>query len=86
MEVGDLVIFQHGSYTKRHLGVGIIFKKREMEKGENLYFKEGVIEVYWSANGSKMVFPVNSNLLEPYFAEGDSTDAKANKCRFTSEV
>lgn len=78
MEVGDLVIFQHGSYTKRHLGVGIIFKKREMEKGENLYFKEGVIEVYWSANGSKMVFPVNSSLLEPYFAAEGSTDAEAD--------
>jgi len=58
--------------------VGIIFKKREMEKGENLYFKEGVIEVYWSANGSKMVFPVNSSLLEPYFAAEGSTDAEAD--------
>jgi len=49
-----------------------------MEKGENLYFKEGVLEVYWSATGAKMVFPVNSSMLEPCFVVEGSTDAEAD--------
>lgn len=63
MNVGDLVYFEHGAYSKDSLGVGIVFKKRNIKKGENLYFKEGVLEVYWTGSSTKMVFPVNSTLL-----------------------
>tara|TARA_R110002110_G_scaffold180932_1_gene387020 strand:- start:158 stop:376 length:219 start_codon:yes stop_codon:yes gene_type:complete len=63
MNVGDLVYFEHGAYSKDSLGVGIVFRKRNIKKGENLYFKEGVLEVYWTGSSTKMVFPVNSNLL-----------------------